>query len=127
MYNGLLQILAITSGYLIITPGMMVFIFQPILYFSFHDNYAGKKYISNPLNHNPGYNKSISYSPPHGTAGVYYVFVYTDKDFNITGEVNRNNNYNLIRDNNGQPKAINFIELPSPDLAAISSMHLLLV
>ena len=81
---------------------------------------ARTKYVANPLDHNASYNKSILFTAPHGFEGRYYVFVHSDVDNNIRGELNKNNNYNLIRDNNGKPKPIHFIELPAPDLVATS-------
>jgi Concanavalin A-like lectin/glucanases superfamily/Putative metal-binding motif/CARDB len=78
------------------------------------------KRITNPLDHNTSYNNNIFFNAPHGYAGKFYVFVYTDLGNEINGEVNKSNNYNLIRDINGNAKPIHFIELPAADIIADS-------
>ena len=84
------------------------------------DKPAGTRFHIDPLTHNAQYIDSLSYSAPYGSAGDYYIFVYTDIEKKITGELNKSNNFNLIRDVNGLPKPIHFVELPAADLSVAS-------
>ena len=80
------------------------------------DALLGQTAIFTPLDHNTGYSQSKSYQMPNGIAGDYYLIERTDNTNVIAGEIDKNNNVNLIRDVNQKPKLIHFVSPPISDL-----------
>jgi hypothetical protein len=72
------------------------------------------------LNHNSSYNKNEFYNLPNGSSGYSYVIAYTDIYQYIQGEIVITNNFNLVRDSNGNPKLVYFQYPPPCDLSITS-------
>jgi subtilase family serine protease len=69
------------------------------------------------LNHDEAYSRNTNFYLPPGVSGDYYLIARTDWKNEISGEINKNNNHNLIRNANGTPKIIQFVTPPPSDLA----------
>ncbi|MHC1708715.1 MAG: CARDB domain-containing protein [Bacteroidales bacterium] len=83
------------------------------------DIYIG--FVDNSIGLNPGnsYTKNISVALPNGISGIYYLYIYADRD-NRNHDANLANNIGFSRDNQGIPVPIEITLTPPPDLAFIS-------
>ncbi len=79
----------------------------------------GSSSISNPLQTNQTYNRQRTFNIPNGISGNYYLMAFTDYDNNISGEIKRSNNTNVMRDVNGDPVTVHIVSVPPPDLNII--------
>lgn len=79
----------------------------------------GSSSVNSPLQTNQTYNRQRTFNIPNGISGDYYLIAFTDYNDNITGEIKRSNNSNVMRDGNGVPITIHIIGVPPPDLNII--------
>lgn len=84
--------------------------------FDASDALLGQTAIYTPLDHNAAYSQDKTYQMPNGISGDYYLIERTDNGNVIGGEIDKNNNTNLIRDVNQKPKLIHFVSPPISDL-----------
>lgn len=84
------------------------------------DFYIGGSISYSVLDQNTSYTKTVTLPLANGVSGEFYLIEKSDLFSQITGELFKSNNHNLIRDVAGNPKKIQFVTSIPSDLAVLS-------
>ncbi len=72
--------------------------------------------VSEILSTGSSYTRNRTFNLPNGISGTYYLIAFTDFYDEINGEINRSNNYQLVRTPGGVPSVLYITASPAPDL-----------
>jgi subtilase family serine protease len=92
--------------------------FSPDSTFNSNAVLAGSKSVFTPLQNGQQYAEQLHVIVPKLPSGDYYVHARTDINVNISGELIKTNNTNVIRDGGGKARKIYVEQLPLPDLVS---------